>query len=612
MISCFPSRSPISHLFLALLLLTGATPARADTPGGLAGLKTRYLEGLFRAKPHLASFMGEHRFDGRLPDLSAASLKQRDTELAGLEQALAKIPRVTLPLEDQIDAEILADGIGLERLYLHEIRDWEWDPRLHDSFPYYDPRELVAERIGDLLHGDFAPYERRLGALNTLLGAIPRLLQQYQQNLKNPPRLYTEFAIKDNAGRIELCRSEVAAFIGKSTDARATRAARAALQAALKALASYQTFLEKDLLPRSRGDWRLGAERYRKKFPLALGTVLSPAEAVAQAERSFRQSRAELYALALKLDAQMFPKEKRPGPRTTASEQAEVIRRVKLEIGKDHPKAADLVGSHAAGIDRMRAFITQHNLLALPPKDSLTVTATPLFKRGVTAAEYLAPNMLDQNAPYRGTYYVDPVDPTWPKEKVESYLRANNTAANELTAIHEAYPGHHTQGWYAKQHLNPLRTVLWNAPMVEGWAVYGEQQMVNLGWGGTKNERYRFLTLTGHLIVAANLVLDVKLQSGQMTDAEALRFMIEDGYQERALAEKKLIRAKFDSTQLAQYFLGWNAIRELEREHRAKVGRAFSQRTFNEGLVGHGSVGVKYLRRFLLGGGIGQKAGGGR
>jgi len=114
---------------------------------------------------------------------------------------------------------------------------------------------------------------------------------------------------------------------------------------------------------------------------------------------------------------------------------------VKLEIGKEHPAAADLVQSHAAGIDRMRAFIVQHNLLALPPKDSLTVTVTPLFKRGVTAAEYLAPNMLDRGAAYRGTYYVDPIDPTWPKDKVASTLRAHNTAGQRAHRHPRGVPG---------------------------------------------------------------------------------------------------------------------------------------------------------------------------
>jgi uncharacterized protein (DUF885 family) len=577
-------------------------PAPKDPAAALAALRTAYLDGLFRAKPHLASFMGHHASDGKLPDYSPAALKKRAAELAAQQAQLDAIPRDQLSLDDRTDAEILADGIGLERLYLAEIKDWEWDPRLYDSFPVYDPRELVAERLGDLMHGEFAPAPARLAALTALLKAVPKLTAQYQKNLKNPPHLYTEYAIKDNTGRIELCKTEVAEFIKKTGDARAQKAAEAARLGALKALGAYQTFLEKDLLKRSNGDWRLGAERYRKKFPLALATRLTPEQAVAHAEASLKRTRGELYALALKLHKQMFPKDPLPGPKATPAQQAAVINRVKAEIGKDHPAAEGLVASHAAGIDRMREFILKHNLLALPPKDSLHVTATPLFKRGVTSAEYLAPNLLDKNATFRATYYVDPIDPTWPKDRVESYLRSNNTAQNELTAIHEAYPGHHVQTWYSKQNLNPLRTVLWNAPMVEGWAVYGEDLMVGLGWGGAKNDRYRFLTLRGHLVVAQNLILDVKLHSGQMSDAEAVRFMVEDGTQEKATAEKKLIRAKLDTTQLAQYFLGWDEIRELERDARAKQGKAFTQRAFDEALIGHGSIGVKYLREYILGG----------
>jgi hypothetical protein len=48
-------------------------------------------------------------------------------------------------------------GFALELLYLEDIRDWTWDPRLDDSFPFYDPREYVASRLGDLIHGSFAP-----------------------------------------------------------------------------------------------------------------------------------------------------------------------------------------------------------------------------------------------------------------------------------------------------------------------------------------------------------------------------------------------------------------------------------------------------------------------
>ena len=100
------------------------------------------------------------------------------------------------------------------------------------------------------------------------------------------------------------------------------------------------------------------------------------------------------------------------------------------------------------------------------------------------------------------------------------------------------------------------------------------------------------------MIVAANAILDVGLQGGAMTDEEALRFMIEDGFQERAQAEKKLTRAKLDSTQLCQYFLGWAEIVRLERDVRAKG--SFDQRTFDDALLSHGTLAVKHLREYVL------------
>jgi uncharacterized protein (DUF885 family) len=124
--------------------------------------------------------------------------------------------------------------------------------------------------------------------------------------------------------------------------------------------------------------------------------------------------------------------------------------------------------------------------------------------------------------------------------------------------------------------------------------------MVTLGWGDKANDRFKFYDLRGQMIVATNALLDIKLQSGKMTDDEAVKFMVEEGFQEKAMAEKKLVRAKLDSTQLAQYFLGLSEIEELERDYRKQVGAKFVQRTFDEALIDHGSIAVKFLRRFLL------------
>ena len=147
---------PVAPPPVATAPVAAVPPVTAST---LAELKQIYLDGLFAAKPHLAMFMGDHRFDGRArrPEPQRAR-RPRGRTLRAQREALGQArPERAWSADERVDADILRDGIDLELLYLYEIRDWEWDPRLHDSFPCYDPREIVAERLGWLVHGDFAP-----------------------------------------------------------------------------------------------------------------------------------------------------------------------------------------------------------------------------------------------------------------------------------------------------------------------------------------------------------------------------------------------------------------------------------------------------------------------
>ncbi|HSR99845.1 MAG TPA: DUF885 domain-containing protein [Kofleriaceae bacterium] len=590
---------------LSLFVLLLATPAAAgDNTSKLDALVKRYLEGLLRAKPHLATFMGDHRFDGTLPDLSQAGEEKRVAELLEQQRELEAIVKAGDLANDarandaRVDAQIVSDNIALELLYLREIREWEWDPRLHDSFPAYDPREIIGQRLSDIIHGDFASTADRRTSVVAELAALPKFLADARAALAHPrgkrhtPRIYLDQAIKNTQGNIDFVKTEVKAFVGEDP----------ALTGALAALASYQKFLETELAPHADGDWRLGAELYAKKFPLALQTKLTPAELEARARTVFAESRHQLFVECEKLHHKLWPTD--PIPANAAADpaaQQKIIQRVVDELSKDHAKPDALVAAHGNNLDALRAFIKKHDLLALPPRDTLRVAPMPAFKRGSQAAEYLAPGILIRNPTWHATYYVDPIDPSWPAERVESYLRGQNDYTVQLVAAHEAYPGHHTQYFYSKRNLNPLRAVLWSGPMAEGWAVYGEGLMVDLGWGGARNDRFRVFKNIEHLVSTANTILDIELQSGRMTDDDAIRFMVEQGFQPRAQAEKKLVRAKLDSTQLCQYFLGFDEILALERDYKKKVGPKFKQRTFNEALISHGTLAVRFLRDYLLG-----------
>jgi uncharacterized protein (DUF885 family) len=554
-------------------------------------LSKQYLDGLFRARPHLATYMGVHSQDGRMMDLDPPAITQRTRELNALAAEVKKLDLSKLSTDDRADARILADGIALELLYLTDIREWTWDARLEDSFPFYDPREYVASRLSDIIHGTFAPESQRAKSVAAQLGALPHHLSMKQSSLVTPDPVRLAQAVKDSAGRITFFNTELKTFTAKYPDAEKARVA------AVKALESFQQFLSSFPAAKATRDWRLGKELYDRKFPLALQTDVTPAQLQKDAQAAFETERGRLYATARGLYAGLWPKDPAPAENAPPPEQAKVIRRVLDEISKNHPPADQFVQAHADRLAGLRTFIEQKNLLKLPPADTLRVLPMPEFKRGGTGAEYLSPGMLDKTGTWHGTFYVNPVDPSWPPEKVESYLRANDWYEITLTAAHEAYPGHHTQAWYARQRPNPLRSTLWSGAFAEGWAVYGTTLLVDQGLGEKENARYALRDTWGAMIVAANALLDIKLQRGEMNDAEALRFMEEDGFQEKALAERKLLRAKLDSTQLCQYFLGLNEIRALEKDVKAR-GK-FDQRAFNEELIGHGTVPVKILRAFF-------------
>jgi len=563
-------------------------------------LSSRYLDGLFHARPHLATYMGVHTQDGRMMDLDPPAITQRIRELNVLAAQVRALDPGKLSTDDRADARILADGIALELLYLSDIREWAWDARLDDSFPFYDPREYVASRLGDLIHGTFAPESQRAKWVTEQLRALPHHLSMKQSSLVTPEPVRLAQAVKDNAGRITFFNTELKTFTAKHPDAEKARVE------AVKALEGYQQFLSSFPPGKATRDWRLGKELYDRKFPLALQTDMTPAQLQRAAEEAFEAARGRLYATARGLYAGLWPSDAAPAENADGPEQARVIRRVLDEISKNHPQADQFVQAHADKLSGLRTFIEQKKLLKLPPADTLRVLPEPEYKRGGVGAEYLAPGMLDRTSKWHGTFFVDPVDPSWPPQKVESYLRANDWYAITLTAAHEAYPGHHTQAWYARQRPNPLRSTLWSGAFAEGWAVYGTTLLVEQGLGEKENARYALRDLWGAMVVAANAILDIKLQRGEMTDEQALRFMEDDGFQEKALAEKKLLRAKLDSAQLCQYYLGLNEIETLEREVKAR-GK-FDLRAFNQELVAHGTVPVKVLRTFFKLGDGGAKA----
>src|ERR1051326_7088535 len=164
----------------------------------------------------------------------------------------------------------------------------------------------------------------------------------------------------------------------------------------------------------------------------------------------------------------------------------------------------------------------------------------------------------------------------------------------QILTIHEGYPGHYVQLEYANRVPSLIRRVLGSGPYIEGWAVYGEQTMLDQGYG-EGDLRVRLMQLKFYLRAVANAIIDHQMHYGKMTDDELVKFLVEGAFQSEGESRLKLIRAKQGSVQLSTYFVGRMAHYRLRQQIERDLGDKFVLGRFHEAVLDQGSVPVKYL-----------------
>jgi uncharacterized protein (DUF885 family) len=191
-------------------------------------------------------------------------------------------------------------------------------------------------------------------------------------------------------------------------------------------------------------------------------------------------------------------------------------------------------------------------------------------------------------------YAVSPPPADWSADRVRSFLEEYNQHMLQILTIHEAYPGHYVQLEYSNRSRSLIRKILQSGAMIEGWAVYGEQTMLDQGYGDG-DLRLRLMQLKFYLRAVVNAILDHQMHCTQMTDDEAMKLLVGGAFQSEGEARLKIIRAKQSSTQLSTYFVGRMAHYRMRTQVERELGDKFELGRYHEAVLDHGSVPMKYL-----------------
>lgn len=424
--------------------------------------------------------------------------------------------------------------------------------------------------------------------LASRLDGVPAIVAAAKARLGKPPRIYTETAILQARGLIELTSKGLGEAVAQAPGQKA--AVEAGAQKATAALTELLAFFEKELLPRSDGDFRIGRALFEKKLRFELADPVNIDEVAKGARALLDATTEEMVATSVELWPQLFGKVAVPKHDTLAAKKA-LVKKVLDKVAADRPTNVTILAEAKKMLEEMTAFVRQHDLVRVP-EEKCDVIEMPEYRRGVAVA------YCDSSGPFEAkpeTYYaIAPTPKDWSKARVDSFYKEYNRAMLVDLTIHEAMPGHYLQAMHNNRFPSKLRALHSSGPFVEGWAVYAEWLMAKYGAGGAKVRLQRQKMV---LRLCANAILDHEIHAGKMDEKQALALMQGDAFQEEGEAVGKWKRARLSSAQLTTYYYGFSEFAKLRAAHETRPG--FTERAFNDRLLSYGAPPMKLLREIM-------------
>jgi uncharacterized protein (DUF885 family) len=541
-------------------------------------ISNKYVRDYVALDPIAATNLGFTGAEDQLTDFSPEGHAARD-ELA--VRALADIAAAT-PASSSEEA---ARAVFLERTGLeherYEAGDTESSLNVIAS-PIQSVRDIF-DQMPTSTQDDWATIGRRLAAVPAALdGLRASLSHAASRGRVSALRQVTKVAAQCDVWASTFFTSFVASS-GAEGALRSSLDSGAA--AASSAYAEFASFLRTTLAPQAPEKDAVGEERYRLGSRYFTGSRLDLAEAYAWGWEEFLGIEAEMKQVAARL---------KPG--ASLAETAAYL--------DEHPRY------QVHGQDGLQAWMQELSDKALLDlrdvhfdlPDALMNLECRIAPPGGGVGAYYTPPTADFSRPGRMWWSIaedKTVFPTWRETS---------------TVYHEGVPGHHLQcatAVYQSETLNDFQRLLcWVSGHGEGWALYSERLMRELGYLDDDGDLLGMLD--AHLFRAARVIVDIgmhlelEIPAGtgfhpgeRWTPELGLEFMLTRTLQEPAAARDEIDRYLGWPGQAPAYKIGerlWLAARE---DARARKGADFDLKRFHKDALEMGSMGLDTLRERL-------------
>ncbi|MFN8587098.1 MAG: DUF885 domain-containing protein [Candidatus Eisenbacteria bacterium] len=541
----------------------GTTLASLRFPGtpAFVALAKDVIAVRFAIDPSGAANNGLFEDGSRIPSFAPDTVAARIARLARDLAALRALPWRSWPVDRQVDwrwivanAEEARLQLADERLFLHRPASW---------------LEPLANTFIALV--TYAP--ERTALRTRLARGIPAMVAEMRAVVQQPTARDVTTAKGVTDGIVGVLRAD-----GPGAERDAAIAALTAYVSELSArtgLPEYQV---------------IGRERYEARLARALLLPWNGDQLLARAQSELARTDSAMAAIK----ARVSPDAEMPAAPTPTEAQrtlaATLDQQQLLAIYDDIAKAD-------------RAFLDSHDLVTVPkavgPIHARPTPAGMIPLTGDGGSMNPPPPVGASNV---GWWNVEHMDTAWTLDaKARRIATSQGFRESGMGpyAAHEGVPGHHLQLSICRLNPNPIRWILQDNCLVEGWALYAEEAFWAAGGhGDSPLAEYRMLGSYRSRI--RRVVYDVNIERGDWTLQQAADYKrnAEPG---KGRVDEDILRSIQWPSQLITYFTGKQQLVDLRRDCRAKWGAAYSDRRFHDAVLAEGSIPVALVRAKLLG-----------
>ncbi|MBJ8339895.1 DUF885 domain-containing protein [Antrihabitans sp. YC3-6] len=544
----------------------------------LRSLADEYWEALLKFRPLFATFIGDHRYDDQVDDLSVeGDAEQRET-WSKLITAVAAIDPTELDETDLVTRSLL----------LGELRDniIAIDERLielrSDQMQGVHADLLIT--AGQLQAAEPAHAALAVTRVERLGGMLDQAGERFVAGLaagRTPARINVDRSLNQIDGYLASpIDDDPFVNISGPADWDGEPEWRADLKVAVEqhlrpAFVRYRAVLAERLLPAARPDEQAGLQwladgpgMYRALIALHTGLDLT-------AEDLHEIGRREVFDV---LPAQYRELGKR---QFGTDDLAEIFRHLLDDEDLRYRDRDEILANATSCLEAAQAAMG--DWFGIVPKAPCVLRPIPDYLAADAPAAYYTPPAPDGSRP--GEYHVNVGEPT-----------TKGRAETASIAFHEAIPGHHLQLAIAAERddLPAFRRLSWgHTAYVEGWALYTERLAEEMGL--YRNDLDRLGMLASDSWRACRLVVDTGLHAMGWSRQQAIDFMVEHapvGYDEIVTEIDRYIGMP---GQALAYKVGQREILRLRAEAEARLGDQFDIKVFHDAVLGAATVSLPVL-----------------